>query len=177
MIALIAHYAVGLAFSLVVGLVTAWWVWGYRPAVTTDRLYEEEAIEWPPRAPDAMAENREAPPPWAYAVADGRDGPAAMVGEEEPPVAPPPATHVAAEGGVDDLTMIKGVGPQIEALLRSLGVNRFTQIANWMPEDIERVDANLGEFKGRIIRDEWIAQARLLAAGDMETFNQRYGRL
>jgi predicted flap endonuclease-1-like 5' DNA nuclease len=46
-----------------------------------------------------------------------------------------------------------------------------------MPEDIERIDGELGVFKGRILRDEWIAQARLLARGDMESFEQRYGHL
>lgn len=77
----------------------------------------------------------------------------------------------------DDLTMIKGIGPQLDDLLRSLGVRRFEDIAGWMPEDIERIDGQLGMFKGRIIRDEWIAQARLLARGDLEAFNQRYGHL
>lgn len=77
----------------------------------------------------------------------------------------------------DDLTMIKGIGPEIDAALRSLGVQRFADVAGWMPEDIERIDGELGVFKGRILRDEWIAQARLLARGDWESFNQRYGHL
>lgn len=81
------------------------------------------------------------------------------------------------DGAPDDLTTIKGIGPQLDALLRDLGVTRFEDVAAWMPEDIERIDAALGPFKGRIIRDEWIAQARLLARGDMETFHQRYGHL
>jgi len=83
----------------------------------------------------------------------------------------------APEDAPDDLMMIKGIDTQIEALLRTLGVTGFADIAGWMPEDIERIDANLGTFKGRIIRDEWIGQARLLARGEMEIFNQRYGHL
>jgi predicted flap endonuclease-1-like 5' DNA nuclease len=77
----------------------------------------------------------------------------------------------------DDLMVIKGVGPQLARLLNGLGVNRYDDIAGWMPEDIEMIDSHLGVFRGRIIRDEWIQQARLLAKGDMETFNQRYGHL
>ena len=88
-----------------------------------------------------------------------------------------PAIAAQQDEVPDDLTMIKGIGPEIDAALRSLGVQRFEDIASWMPEDIERIDGELGVFKGRILRDEWIAQARLLARGDMESFEQRYGHL
>jgi len=172
MIALIAHYWFGLLLSALIGLATAWWAWGYRPAAPVDPVYEDEPIEWPPQEPARQASDSEAPPAWALAVAEGRDGASERV--DAAPV-PPPAPVTAQ--GPDDLMMIKGIGPQIDALLRSMGISRFAQIAGWMPEDIERVDASLGEFRGRIIRDEWIAQARLLAAGDMATFNQRYGHL
>jgi predicted flap endonuclease-1-like 5' DNA nuclease len=73
--------------------------------------------------------------------------------------------------------MIKGIGPQLVRLLNGLGVHRFDDIASWMPEDIEMINSHLGQFRGAIIRDEWIQQARLLARGDMENFRQRYGHL
>lgn len=77
----------------------------------------------------------------------------------------------------DDLTRIKGIDGEIEMLLHRLGVTRFEQMAGWMPQDIERINEGLGPYRVNVFRDEWIAQARLLARGDMETFAQRYGHL
>jgi predicted flap endonuclease-1-like 5' DNA nuclease len=77
----------------------------------------------------------------------------------------------------DDLKRIKGVGPKLEKLLHSLGVTGFSQIAAWDDREIDRIDAQLGTFAGRIRRDDWPAQARFLAAGDMASFEQRFGRL
>jgi len=88
------------------------------------------------------------------------------------PLAPAPAAPALA---ADDLTAIKGIDAEIAGRLRELGVTRFSQIAGWLPADIERIDGALGAFRGRLIRDEWIAQARLLARGDMETYHQRFG--
>ena len=62
----------------------------------------------------------------------------------------------------DDLKAISGVGPKLEQVLNGLGVWTYTQIAGWKPEEVAWVDDTLG-FKGRIERDEWIAQAAELA--------------
>lgn len=75
----------------------------------------------------------------------------------------------------DDFTRLKGVGPKLAAQLRDLGVTSFAQIAAWSEADIERVDAQLGRFQGRIRRDNWVEQARLLAAGDQAAFAARFG--
>lgn len=64
----------------------------------------------------------------------------------------------APEGDADDLKKISGVGPALEGKLNALGITRFSQIAAFTPEDIEKVDAVLN-FKGRIERDNWIQQA------------------
>jgi predicted flap endonuclease-1-like 5' DNA nuclease len=77
----------------------------------------------------------------------------------------------------DDLKRIKGVGPKLETTLGSLGVTSFSQIAAWDDDEIDRIDAQLGAFAGRIRRDDWPEQARYLAAGDMAGFEQRFGRL
>lgn len=77
----------------------------------------------------------------------------------------------------DDLKRIKGVGPKLEKLLNSLGVTSFSQIAAWDDDEIDRVDAQLGTFAGRIRRDDWPTQAGFLASGDMAGFEQRFGRL
>ena len=58
----------------------------------------------------------------------------------------------------DDLKVISGVGPKLEGVLNSLGIWTYEQIAGWTPNEIAWVDDYL-QFKGRIDRDEWVAQA------------------
>ena len=65
----------------------------------------------------------------------------------------------------DDLQLIKGVGPKLEAMLHSMGVFHFDQIAAWNEMNLKWVDQNLGSFRGRAVRDNWIAQSQNLAAG------------
>jgi predicted flap endonuclease-1-like 5' DNA nuclease len=69
-----------------------------------------------------------------------------------------------AFGPPDDLQRIKGVGKKLGALLQSLGVFYFWQIAEWTAEDVAVVDARLESFEGRIERDRWVEQCRALAA-------------
>ena len=83
------------------------------------------------------------------------------------------ATRV--QDGEDDLTRIKGLGPKLAASLTGLGVTRFDQIAAWSEADIDRIDAQLGRFEGRIRRDAWVDQAKLLAAGELAAFGERFG--
>lgn len=77
----------------------------------------------------------------------------------------------------DDLTRIKGVGAKLRDLLNSLGVAQFSQIAEWTDKDIDRIDAQLGRFEGRIRRDDWVGQAKLLAADDTEGYARKFGNL
>jgi predicted flap endonuclease-1-like 5' DNA nuclease len=84
---------------------------------------------------------------------------------------------VEAAGETDDLRKIKGLGPKLVTLLAAQGVTRFDQIAAWSEEDIDRIDARLGTFAGRIRRDNWVEQARYLAAGDLAGFEARFGKL
>jgi NADH-quinone oxidoreductase subunit E len=65
--------------------------------------------------------------------------------------------------GADDLKLIKGVGPELEALLHRLGMFHFRQIADWSPEEVAWVDSNLEGFRGRVVREGWVEQARQLA--------------
>lgn len=83
----------------------------------------------------------------------------------------------AGTGDADNLRLLKGVGPKLAALLTDIGVTHFDQIAAWDAADITRVDAQLGNFKGRIVRDNWIEQARFLASGNVAGFEARFGKL
>ena len=96
---------------------------------------------------------------------------------DAPAAAPkaPPAAPAAMGAAGDDLTRLKGVGPKLAAQLGELGVTSFAQIAAWSEAEIDRVDAQLGRFQGRIRRDAWVEQARLLAAGDDTAFAARFG--
>ena len=85
-----------------------------------------------------------------------------------------PAALDGPRGGVaDDLKRIKGVGPKMEKLCNSLGFYHFDQIASWTPDEVAWVDANLEGFKGRVTRDTWVEQAKLLAAGGETEFSKK----
>jgi len=116
--------------------------------------------------------------------------PAASIDAEIPPLTPQGLAGVgeviaAAAAPVpvdlptdeDDLLLIKGLGPKLVEHLRTLGVSRFDQIAAWDDAEIDRIDAQLGRFQGRIRRDDWPAQARLLAAGDTAGYEAKFGKL
>ena len=68
-------------------------------------------------------------------------------------------------GGADDLKRIKGIGPVLEKKLNALGYYHFDQIAEWSADNVAWVDDHMN-FKGRIERDDWIAQAQDLAGAD-----------
>jgi len=108
--------------------------------------------------------------------------PAKTKAKEPAPAAEPAATgpgtkpktlSAARDGGADDLKLIKGVGPKLEKLLHGMGFYHFDQVAAWSADEIAWVDQNLQGFKGRVSRDEWVAQARLLASGQQTEFAKR----
>lgn len=87
------------------------------------------------------------------------------------------AAPVEAPAGGDDLTRIKGLGPKLNRLLGELGVTSYAQIAGWSEADIAAIDGKLGAFAGRPTRDNWVEQARLLAAGDTAAYEDKFGKL
>ena len=72
----------------------------------------------------------------------------------------------------DDLKRIRGIGVLIEKKLNQLGIVHYEQVANWTGADIERISSLL-DFKGRIERENWIEQARILATGGQTEFSRR----
>ena len=108
--------------------------------------------------------------PWIKGSTPQVMTPAAPVAEAPVPASPPAAEGTkptglseARGGQADDLKRIKGVGPKLEKLLHSLGFFHFDQIAGWSEAEIAWVDENLEGFKGRVSRDQWVAQAKALA--------------
>lgn len=213
--------------ALVIGLATAWWVWGRAPRLDADwdgNAKVDEVGETVSdglgkigagitgavggvaaagaaglskvgdMAGDAVDATVDGAKAAGTAVVDGVSATGALVtgavsnlasaGTNDTPVglmgdtgAAPKPNIKAAVGAPDNLELLKGVGPKLNALLVSLGVTRFDQIAEWSAEDIAEVDGHLGNFKGRVTRDNWIEQARLLASGDIAGFEAKYGAL
>ena len=117
----------------------------------------------------------------AKAAEEARQAPAAKVTEAvraaaaAATVAPSPAISTqhpgtrpqgiaAPEGHADDLKLIKGIGPKNEKISNALGIYHFRQIADWTPEEAIWVGHHMA-FPGRIEREHWIPQAKLLASG------------
>jgi predicted flap endonuclease-1-like 5' DNA nuclease len=72
----------------------------------------------------------------------------------------------------DDLKQIKGVGKVIEGKLNGLGIYHFDQVANLSRKEINWVTTFLS-FKGRIDREDWLGQARILSEGGETEFSKR----
>lgn len=77
----------------------------------------------------------------------------------------PRALAAPRAGAADDLRRISGIGPRMERALHDLGYFHHEQIARWNGEQMEAVSLRLG-FPGRVAREQWVAQARVLAVAD-----------
>ncbi|MBY3471538.1 5' DNA nuclease [Rhizobium laguerreae] len=86
--------------------------------------------------------------------------PASQTKASEPKVAV--KAKPVARGKTDDLKLIAGIGPKQEQVLNAKGIRSFAEIAAWTDEEIDRFDTELG-FNGRILRDDWTGQAKVLA--------------
>ena len=94
-----------------------------------------------------------------------------------PKSAPKAAAAKAKVSVPDNLELLKGLGPKVNAMLKALGVTSFAQVASWTAADVAEIDGKLGAFAGRISRDNWIDQAKYLEAGDFAGFEKKYGAL
>lgn len=154
-----------------------WWVWGRTKPAPKKREYTDVLSDGAEKAarntalidaPSAAA--LVTPPPGVGTMAGLGEVIAAAAAEEVAEAAPAPEA-------ADDLGRIKGVGPKLKALLTSLGVTTYAQIAAWTDEDIARIDAQLGTFAGRAKRDNWVEQAKLLASGDTAAYEAKFGKV
>jgi predicted flap endonuclease-1-like 5' DNA nuclease len=165
--------------ALLIGIATAAWIWlqiaARAPMLDIDerpRMPAPKPLE-PVKPVIDIAEPVRFVAPVPEPVAAPAPAPTAPVSDGST-AADRPAI-AAAVGAPDDLTLIKGVGPKLNALLLSLGVTRFDQIAAWGATEIGEVDRFLGSFKGRIVRDAWVEQAGYLARGDHAGFATKFG--
>ena len=138
------------------------------PKVKTAPAAKKAAAK--PAKPDAKAKPAKAP------RASGLDAAMDRTKDAAPASKAPVLLAQPRDGKGDDLKQIKGVGPALEKLLNQIGVWHFDQIASWKARDIAHVDAMMKGFKGRITRDEWVKQARILARGGATEFSARVAK-
>lgn len=152
---LVSFYWILLAITAVIGVATGLWILNSR------RHVDLAQIEIGQKATQTLARTGHQPvnidssgyPPLPFAITT------------DPDIRP------------DDLLRIKGVGPKLARILMEMGITHYSQIADWSPSDIAAVDQRLGVFSGRIQRDNWVEQARLLDAGDLDGFKEKFGNL
>jgi large subunit ribosomal protein L21 len=71
----------------------------------------------------------------------------------------------APEGGkADDLSLIDGVGPKMLQKLNGAGVYHFWQLAALTNNEAAALERKV-DFDNRLMREEWVAQAKELLAG------------
>jgi predicted flap endonuclease-1-like 5' DNA nuclease len=122
--------------------------------------------------PAAAAKPKAAPKPKAAGAATAR---AAKPAAKPKPASPagPERLKAARKGKADDLKEIEGIGPAMEKLVNSLGFYHFDQIAGWSDADVALVDAEMKSFRGRITRDKWVSQAKIIVTEGLEAFRER----
>ena len=91
--------------------------------------------------------------------------------------APQPAPAQAARPEDQPITLLKGLGPKLTQKLAEHGITTVGDMAGLSEAQAQSLDAQLGPFSGRMARDRWLEQARLLAAGDRAGFEAVFGRL
>jgi predicted flap endonuclease-1-like 5' DNA nuclease len=185
-----------LTLAFLVGLAIAWYVFrvqrrtrvrgtsrdvldeGAEPARRNQALIDAKMTPPPAAAPPPSALAGTTPPPPSGPAAAA---PAGGTIDPTPPPVPPARPTTAADAvalthNADDLTRLKGLGPKLAGRLNELGVTRIDQIAAWTDADIDRIDPELGRFSGRIRRDRWVEQARLLIGDDGTAYQSEFGR-
>lgn len=136
-----------------------------KPAAPAKPAAAKPAAAKPAAAKSAAAKPAASKP--AAAKASAAPKPAAS----RPAEAPKEAAPTAAKA--DNLRRLIGIGPVNDKLLKGLGVTTYAQIAAWTAADVKRIEDTLN-FDGRIAREKWIEQAKLLAAGDETEFARQF---
>ena len=68
----------------------------------------------------------------------------------------------------DDLQVIKGVGPFIEEKLNALGIYTYLQVSKMTSKLETDVNEAIEFFPGRVKRDQWVNQAKILLGEDVK---------
>ncbi|MBX9859961.1 MAG: hypothetical protein K2Y20_10280 [Sphingomonas sp.] len=148
-------------------------IWGsMRRAAKAAAVAESERHEAAIR--DAEADDDAAPEPSAVVDVPPEPATIPLVPVVEAVAAP------AGKAGATDLhplTTVKGLGPRAVAALAEQGITSVADLAALDPARAAAVDAQLGPLAGRLARDRWVEQAKLLSAGDLKGFEAAFGKI
>lgn len=187
--------SLGLVAALFLGLVTAWLfggflVWAFcgpRPAAAAPYVAPPAPVQ-PVAVAQASPEPQPAPAfvaaPLAAPVAEpvsesAVQAPAPRASRARSKVAPvvegrkPRALKAPRKAGADDLKVLEGIGPALEKACNELGIWHYDQIAKWGEAEVAWMDANLKGFRGRVSRDRWVAQAKIIVDEGLASFLER----
>jgi predicted flap endonuclease-1-like 5' DNA nuclease len=89
--------------------------------------------------------------------------PPLKLAEQAEPVADPEQAPDSTREDEDDLGQIKGIGPKVQYVLGKKGLNRFADLADLTPEELETLlKAEIPSLSAkRIERENWIGQAQM----------------
>ena len=175
MIELLETNWIAFALALLIGIVVAWWLFGRssgeRVRHNTPDVLDEGAA---PAARNQALIDAAPAVPFSAGLPDTLGGLPEVIAHGAEEIV---AEAEAAVPAGDDLSRIKGLGPKLQALLPTLGLSTFAQIAALSEADLVDLDGKLGAFAGRPAKDNWVEQAKFLAAGDVAGFEGKFGRI
>ena len=175
MIELIETNWIAFALALLIGIVVAWWLFGRssgeRVRHHTPDVLDEGAA---PAARNQALIDAAPAVPFSAGLPDTLAGLPEVIAHGAEEIVDDAEAAVPAG---DDLSRIKGLGPKLQALLPTLGLSTFAQIAALTEADLVDLDGKLGAFAGRPAKDNWVEQAKFLAAGDVAGFEGKFGRI
>jgi len=155
--------------AFILGLLFGWWLCG-RCCCNGDKeaSVESKPVEKKPTATAKAAPAKKAKPK----AAPKKKAAVNEVVDVEDSWKPLGLTSKPKGKDLDDLKRVKGIGPVIEKTLNGLGIYQFQQVADFTADNISWVDNHIS-FPGRIQREEWVSQAKKLAAGKETEFSKK----
>ncbi|MBE3638728.1 NADH-quinone oxidoreductase subunit E [Mangrovicoccus algicola] len=140
---------------------------GEGEAAMLERAGQPPQPEPVPDTPAADHDDRSRGRPVAEDGATRQEAPAEKAGTPEPEAPMTrPELHDSPPETADDLRAITGIGPKLEEALHEAGIHTYAQIAAWGPAEIAWIDEHVPGARGRVLRDDWAAQAGALMKKD-----------
>jgi len=136
-------------------------------------MAEAVTVAEPPVRPEGERKKPVRKPGPAKTPAAAKTAPAKVPAEAAAAEKKPEGIAAPRGGQPDNLQEIEGIGPVLERLCHEMGIFHFDQIAAWGPGEVAWMDGNLKGFRGRITRDKWVAQAKLIVSEGVEAFRIR----
>ncbi|QJU59513.1 hypothetical protein HL653_18710 [Sphingomonas sp. AP4-R1] len=96
----------------------------------------------------------------------------AAVARASAAIDPPPASTLDLRR--DDLSLIRGLGPEGEQDLNEEGIYRYAQLIGMTRAEEEELEDRLGADRGYVQQEQWREQAQLLQDGEIAEHRARF---